>query len=417
MIKKNKLQESTMLYYHKILLLIVISVLFIRCSSDKYLTLSVTNRAEIKITDALVEVPIDSKEQNVILIIDGTEIPNQVIDKNDQQVVKFVTDFNPNESKVFRIEETSDEKSTRYKARTYSELSMKTNNVYFDKRFRGNKFENVTYLKVPSIHTDHDALFKYEGPGWESEKVGYRFYLDWRNATDIFGKKYDKMILDQVGTHDTVAKDDSYHSMQEWGMDIFKVGNSLGIGSIGMWADEKVNMVSKTDSVICSIPYTGPIEAKVNTKYFGWRVGDNKYDLNSSFSISAGSRLTKCELEISENAENIVTGLAKYKGTDLMKSNYKTGWNYLALYGNQTLVNKNDKLGIVVFYNADDLLELSEDELSYIVKLKPNNGNVTYYFAAAWEQEENGIKNITEFKKYLDETLNTLNNPLIVEIK
>ena len=99
---------------------------------------------------------------------------------------------------------------------------MKTNNVYFDKRFRGNKFVNVTQLRVPAIHTDHDALFKYEGPGWESEKVGYRFYLDWRNATDIFGKKNNKLILDQVGTHDTVAKDDSYHSMQDWGMDILK---------------------------------------------------------------------------------------------------------------------------------------------------------------------------------------------------
>jgi len=281
----------------------------------------------------------------------------------------------------------------------------------------GDKFDNVTHLKVPAIHTDHDALFKYEGPGWESEKVGYRFYLDWRNATDIFGKKKDQLILDQVGTNDTVAKDDSYHSMQNWGMDIFKVGSSLGIGSIGIWANDKVNMVSKTDSVVCSIPYTGPIEAEVNTKYYGWQVGDSKYDLNSSFSISAGSRLTKCELEVSKNAENVVTGLAKYEGTELMKSDYKIGWNYLALYGNQTLVNDNDKLGIVVFYKTDELIELFEDQLSHIVKLKPNNGNVTYYFAAAWEQEENGIRNIDEFKKYLDETVQTLNNPVIVEIK
>ena len=184
-----------------------------------------------------------------------------------------------------------------------------------------------------------------------------------------------------------------------------------------MWANDKVYMVSKTDSVVCSIPYTGPIESKVNTKYYGWLVGDSKYDLNSSFSISAGSRLTKCELQISKNAENIVTGLAKYKDTELMKSNSKSGWNYLALYGKQTLVNENDKLGIVVFYKSEDLLELSDDALSYIVKLKPKNGNVSYYFAAAWEQEENGIKNIDEFKKYLEETIQVLNNPVIVEIK
>jgi len=394
-----------------------VSLLFAACSSQNPTIITIINPTDLNFKDALIETPIDPKLQYISLVSDGEEIPFQLVDEDGKRILIFVTDITSQQTKEIRLEESKETQTKKFTSRTYAELSMKTNHVYFDKRFRGNKFENVTNLKVPSIHTDHDALFKYEGPGWESEKVGYRFYLDWRNATDIFGKKYDKLILDQVGTNDTVAKDDSYHSMQEWGMDIFKVGSSLGIGSIGMWADDKVNMVSKTDSVVCTIPYTGPIEAKVNTKYFGWFVEKKKYDLSSSFSIAAGSRLTKCELQISKDAENVVTGLAKYKDTDLMKSNFKTGWNYLALYGNQTLVNENDKLGIVVFYRSEDLLELAEDELSYIVKLKPSNEDVTYYFAAAWEQEENGIKNIDEFKNYLDETLQTLNNPVIVEIK
>jgi hypothetical protein len=406
-----------MLNRTKLIMMLSVSLLFAACSSQNPTLINITNPTDLNLKDALIETPIDSKIQNLSLMSDGEEIPFQFVDEDGKRILKVVTDITSQQTKEIRLDESTGSETKKFSARTYAELSMKTNNVYFEKRFRGNKFENVNYLKVPAIHTDHDALFKYEGPGWESEKVGYRFYLDWRNATDIFGKKYNRLILDQVGTHDTVAKDDSYHSMQEWGMDIFKVGSSLGIGSIGMWANDKVNMVSKTDSVICSIPYTGPIEAKVNTKYFGWQVGDKKYDLNSNFSISAGSRLTKCELEISKDAENIVTGLAKYKGTDLIKSNFKTDWNYLALYGNQTLVNENDKLGIVVFYKAEDLLELSEDALSYIIKLKPSNGDVTYYFAAAWEQEENGIKNIDEFKKYLDEILITLNNPVTVEIK
>jgi hypothetical protein len=401
----------------KLIIMLYSSLLFAACSSQNFRIINIANPTNLNLTDALIETSIDPKLQNISLLSDGEEIPFQLVDEDGKRILKFVTDITSQQTNEIRLEESTGSQSKKFNARTYAELSMKTNNVYFDKRFRGDKFQNVSHLKVPAIHTDHDALFKYEGPGWESEKVGYRFYLDWRNATDIFGKKENQLILDQVGTHDTVAKDDSYHSMQEWGMDIFKVGSSLGIGSISMWADDKVNMVSKTDSVICSIPYTGPIEAKVNTKYYGWLVGNNKYDLNSCFSITAGSRLTKCELQISKDAENIVTGLAKYNGTDLIKGNFKSGWNYLALYGKQTLVNENDKLGIVVFYKSEDLLELSEDTLSYIVKLKPNNGNVTYYFAAAWEQEENGIKNIDEFKKYLNETLLILNNPVIVEIK
>ncbi len=400
---------------YRVLAAIVMILLVTGCSSDKYLT--VTNPTNLNLKDALVETIIDSGSQVISIKYESEEIPFQIVNEDGISKLKFVTDLSSNQTKEIILEESSSVKVNKFKTRTYVELSMKAGNVYYDKRFRGDKFVKVFYLKVPSVHTDHDALFKYEGPGWESEKVGYRFYLDWRNATDIFGKKKNQLILDQVGTYDTVAKDDSYHSMQEWGMDIFKVGSSLGIGSIGMWATGKVNMISKTDSVVCSIPYTGPIEAKVNTKYFGWQVGDNKYYINSSFSISAGSRLTKSEINISDNADNIVTGLAKFKGTELIRSNYNTGWNYLALYGKQTLVNDHDNLGIVIFYPNEDLIEVTEDTLNYIVKLNPAKGKVTYYFAAAWEQEENGIKNIEEFKNYLVETVQSLNHPVIVKIK
>ena len=401
----------------KYILVFMVSTILIACSSGNDITIKVTNPTNLTLKDAVVTTSLNSNQGYFTLISNDEEIPYQIIKSGSDNHIEFVTNLNPNEVKVFQLKEINSDQMKSFEPRTYAELSMKPGNVYYDKRFRGDKFVKVPHLKVPAIHTDHDALFKYEGPGWESEKVGYRFYLDWRNATDIFGKKKNQLILDQVGTHDTVAKDDSYHSMQEWGMDIFKVGSSLGIGSIGMWANDKVNMVSKTDSVICSIPYTGPIEAKVNTKYFGWQVGDNKYDLNSSFTITAGSRLTKSEIQISNNADNIVTGLAKYENTELIKSNYKDGWNYLALYGKQTLVNDNDKLGIVVFYNSNELIELFDDTISYIVKLKPNKGNVIYYFAAAWEQEENGIKNIQEFKKYLEATIQILNNPVTVETK
>lgn len=401
----------------KLIVLLSVSLFLTACSSKDATIVNVINPIDQNIKDAVVETPIDSKLQIFTLQSDNGEIPFQIINDGEKRTLKFVTDLSAHETKKIKLEENLLQDVKQFKARTYAELSAKKDDVYYDKRFRGDKFETVSYLKVPSIHTDHDALFKYEGPGWESEKVGYRFYLDWRNATDIFGKKKNQLILDRVGTHDTVAKDDSYHSMQDWGMDIFKVGNSLGIGSIGMWADGKVNMVSKTDSIICSIPYTGPIEAKIITDYYGWQVGITKYNLSSSISIAAGSRLTKCEINISNTAENIVTGLAKYDKTELIKSNNIDGWNYLALYGNQTLVNDNDKLGIVVFYNTDQFIELLEDELSFIVKLRPEGGKVTYYFAAAWEQEENGIKNIDEFKKYLVETIQILNNPVFVEIK
>jgi len=136
----------------------------------------------------------------------------------------------------------------------------------------------------------------------------------------------------------------------------------------------------------------------------------------SILSITAGSRLSKNEIVISNDASNIVTGLAKYPGTQFFKSDISGEWSYIALFGNQTLVSAEDKLGIAVFYKTKNLLELDEDDLSYIVKLKTENGKIDYYFCAAWEQEENAIKNLDEFKIYLSETQQLMNNPLKIEI-
>ncbi len=101
--------------------------------------------------------------------------------------------------------------------------------------YQGGEFKPVGKLLVDEKHTDHSFDIQFEGPGWESDKIGYRIYLDWRNAIDIFGKKTDAMVLHNVGLDGF----DSYHEMQDWGVDILKVGSALGIGTLAFWDGEK----------------------------------------------------------------------------------------------------------------------------------------------------------------------------------
>ncbi len=65
--------------------------------------------------------------------------------------------------------------------------------------YQGGEFKPVTELKVDEKHTDHSFDIQFEGPGWESDKIAYRLYLDWRNAIDIFGKKTSEPVLQNVG--------------------------------------------------------------------------------------------------------------------------------------------------------------------------------------------------------------------------
>lgn len=347
-------------------------------------------------------------------IYDGEKEIAYQIEKHKLHGDEILVALNLKANEAKELKFVKGRKPSAFANRTYAEIAMKKNLQHDGKKFRGTKFTNVNKVKVPAIHTDHDALLKYEGPGWESEKVGYRFYLDWRNATDIWGKKVNSLVLASVGVTDSLGlNEDSYHTMQDWGMDIFKVGTSLGIGALGMLADGKVNMISKTDSVLCRVSKIGCIKSEIATNYFGWTVGDKKYNVESRFSITAGSRLTKHSVKIDGEPENLVTGLAKYAGTNLTKLNPENGWGYLALYGKQSL--SADNLGIAILFKKKDLVELTEDAVSQIVKLKPAKGKLEYYFCAAWEQEPGGIKTQEEFDKYLASVVEELNNPLTIE--
>lgn len=343
----------------------------------------------------------------IVVLINGREQPSQIVGSR----LVFTHSFKPQGREKVIIRYSLDSADVRnYPQRAHAELSKKAGGHFEGKLYVGGEFQSVTCEKVPPIHVDHDTYYRFEGPGWESDKVGYRYYLDKRNRIDIFGKKVTQMVLPNVGLDGF----DSYHVMSDWGADIFKVGESLGIGSIGTFYNGAVQQVYETDSIHFKIKSDGPVQAGMQTIYYGWEVGDRKFDLESQLSIHAGSRLTKHKVEVSGDLENLVTGLIKTEGCDYIKGDFQTNskWNYIALWGKQSLMG--DNLGTALFYKNADLLEIAEDELNHLVILKPEAGKLKYYFAAAWEGEPDGIKTLTEFMDYLQKTVVELNNPINV---
>jgi len=331
-------------------------------------------------------------------------------DGHADQIV-CIADFAANETKTLTVRYAKSGALTReYPKRTQAELSHKVGGKFVNRKYEGGTFQNVQSLRVPPEHTDHSFYIRYEGPGWESDKIGYRFYLDWRNATDIFGKKTSEMVLQNVGQDGF----DSYHAMLDWGMDVLKVGESLGIGSLAMWQDEKANRVAQTDSIFCAVVANGPVQSQIQTKYFGWKIGDSSYNVVSDLSITAGSRLTKHVANISGSPENLCTGIVKLDSTKLLASpETNAGWVYLATYGKQSLAQ--DHLGIAILYRKNDLIKITADQHSHVVVLKPANSELTYYFLGAWEQEPHGIKTVEAFESYLNQTVVALNAPLVID--
>ena len=397
----------------------------IKIEYPQSVTLTVKNPIDLKRTDEPIVLEVDQIKAKApdfnpnafVIYSNGVELASQANDLNgdgDPDQIIAMMDFKPGETKKLSLRyAASGVKLRDYRKRTQAELSIKVGGKFVDRKYEGGTFQNVQFLRVPPEHTDHSLYIRYEGPGWESDKVGYRFYLDWRNATDIFGKKAPAMALQNVGQDGF----DSYHEMSEWGADIFKVGASLGVGSIATWYENKANRVAKTDSVTCAIIANGSVYSHVRTVYYGWHAGSSKVNLTSDLSITAGSRLTRTDLTIDGELENVCTGLAKHKNTFFFDKQPEapTGWGYIALWGNQSLASDDDELGIAVLYQGAQVVQLAEDELNHVVILRTEDNKVSYYFLAAWVQEPGGIKSQSDFINYLNDTVQKLDNPVMIQ--
>lgn len=288
-------------------------------------------------------------------------------------------------------------------AKTYAELSIKEGGHWEGREYIDGTFKNVNELKVPVEHTDHSWFIRYEGPGWESNKVGYRLYLDWRNCIDIFGKVKDSMILSKVGQDGF----DSYHEKSDWGMDILKAGKGLGIGAIGRYTNKEVLHFNSVDSTFAKVG-NDINKSTVIVDYYGWRTAEAKIDFKSVLTIAPDQRFTKHTIQASKEINGICTGIVKHGVNYFSKESTNKKWGYIATYGVQTLVP--DKLGMAIFYEIETVAEVTEWEHDHLIVFKPSTKEVPFYFLGAWEQEKDGIKTEEAFLAYLDQKLEELNS-------
>lgn len=305
-------------------------------------------------------------------------------------------------------EATTVSDTTNSKGFTYAELSIKKGGSWKGHEYMDGHFENVDSLDVPKEHTDHSWYIRYEGPGWENQNIGYRIYLDWRNAIDIFGKRVDTLVLKQVGQDGF----DSYHEAAPWGQDILKAGKSLGIGGYGRFVGDTVAHFRSVDHTFSKVS-NNEESSSVDIEYSGWKTGDTKIDLDAKLTIFPEGRYTQVKLTPSEAVEGLTTGIVKAKADSIavIKNDSISGdWAYIATYGKQTLVNDEDELGMAIVYNKSQVEEIKDGPYDHLVIFNATPATKTYYLLGAWDEEPDGIKTQQEFINSLDELVSKLNS-------
>jgi hypothetical protein len=386
---------------------------------------SVENPTDQTRWDTVLHLPVDKlglmaerRVRDLVVYHENRPLPTQPLDADGDgefESVATLVDLEAGEKLSLKVVVDETVAGTRpWPKRTQAELSRKNGGTWEDGAYVDGDFANVASVTFEGQLPDHNDFMRYEGPGWESDKVGYRLYLDHRNAIDVFGKTLPAMVLQDVG------KDGygSYHEPAAWGMDILKVGSALGIGGFGAWADGKAHRLAQTDRTRCAVLSNGPLTSQILLDYAGWKTPVGKADLKAILSIEAGSYLTKVTLMLEDSFPTMVTGIPKHPDVQCIKGETDVpgeAWTYLAAYGPQSLSGNN--LGLVVFVRRDGFAGFAEDEDNQLIRLNPNDGKAIYRFGALWESSTDEAATLEAFNHWIESTLDRLNREPVVSIR
>ncbi len=272
-------------------------------------------------------------------------------------------------------------------------LNVQDGGTVVNRVLQGGVFHLRQSYAVPAGHAIGDGLLAFEGIGWESDLMAYRLYLDERMAIDIFGKKQPGPVLHTIG-----QGVDNYHADAPWGMDILQVGDSLGIGGLGLLRGGKATQLGRS-ALTAQVLQNGPQAAAVEVASTGFEGPASNLTLR--LELRRGSALTRAQARAQGVQVPLVTGLVRHPGVTVLRGEVTRapGWSYIATWGPQSLAK--DGLGLVVFYQPALTSGGPQEDQQHVFVRFAQPQAVSYLFGAAWEQDQQGVKTLEGFKTWI----------------
>ncbi|TVZ16562.1 DUF4861 domain-containing protein [Maribacter sp. MAR_2009_72] len=382
--------------------------------------IQLTNNSKIKLVDKPISIKrtqltvIDSTAIHPI-VISGTDTIASQVNASDNDTawdeLFFVMDFAPEETKTITI--AWSKQLPKYPQRTSARFGKRASK---DAPVKPKTHETMLANELPlSIGYQQ---YQTDGPSWENDKVGFRHYLDGRNAKDLFGKKTTAISPENVGISADGAVEDNYHTMEDWGRDILAVGNSLGLGGFGLIKDSTLmrlgvtvnDTVNNVEETKFKILHEGPVNTTLQYKYTNWNTANGIYDVKETTSIWLGMYGYQNTVTINglTGDENLVVGLVNIHNDmplEVLKNNNKY---VILLTHDKQSYDKEWWLGMAIILPKEKYLGYMEAPKtgnlsnSYLAILDiKDNEPVKYFAIAGWELSDEKFVDRNEFINYV----------------
>lgn len=427
------MKKNTILLSYLKVLSISISILFFSCAKNN-ITVSISNSLNNARPDELVILKRDSLERitgkipdNKTLLIEnvnGDYIASQTDDLNNDgrwDELAFLINLKPKEETKIIVSQIDKKDVPFFQKRAHALLRVS--------RKRNDHFVNVKEEERPKDHQPQSTpmLYQFEGPGWENDKIAFRSYFDSRNGKDIFGKLIPKIVLDSVG-----LPGKSYHEIANWGMDILKVGNSLGAGALAIKHNGVLFRLGQTTTAHYKLISDGPVRAIFKLDYSGWVIEADTLTVHEQISIWGGKNYYLSKVELSSKSGikyNLVTGIST---VHLMNENYKPefrkinkDFSYLAVKND--LSENKDLLAMGILVNNKYIKEWAQSpaegkngqivKTAYLTFKDSFSNAIEFRFFAGWEKADERFKKDTLLNKIMIDEAELLTNPVIINYR
>jgi hypothetical protein len=412
-----------------IYLLFAASLVASSCQQQENNSLTITNSLEIPRQNEIVNFTFDELEE-----LTGPFIPDKrplFLSAEDTLTAQFIDYQGDDLPEEILIEvslapgETKKLKMEWLDSDLYPDFPHETS-LHFAKHAAPGK-DIDTALRLQTVKTEETSkVYQMEGPAWENQNVGFRNYFDLRNGMDIFGKKTHKMVLENVGLKTQKAPAEefnfqiSYHEPSDWGMDILKVGNSLGAGAVAVEFKDSLYRLGDNGSGIYEKLYEGPLKSEFRFSFPDWKASGELIPVVQYVSIKSGDYHYTSNLFLQESSSDVsfVTGIVN-KGADQLIE-YNAGDEHIAFLTHSEQAEDGKFLGMAVMVKKNELLEAGETTNegagiteTYFVKINAKEGESSNYrFYAFWATENTDFEDIDNIKDILNRDALRFENPL-----
>lgn len=267
-------------------------------------------------------------------------------------------------------------------------------------------FQTKTYARYVPERMDDFA--------WENDRIAFRAYgkalektRDDAYGLDVWVKRTDKMVINER------YKVGEYHVDHGNGLDYYKVGYTLGAGSMAPYIKDSVRYSGNYHR--WKLLDNGPLRSTFTLEYDSWDASGIKVSCIKTISLDAGSQLNLIEnvyTYADSNALPVAVGISKRPENGVLSLNEQQG-----ILGYWEPAHGQDGItGVGSILTTPVKKMLVENNQLLVITETKNNEPIVYYTGAVWDKAGK-IANSAQWFNYLDHFYQQIKSPLIVNVK